>query len=190
MHQDRVSLSRRTFIKGASALAAPFILSTNGSSAAANEKISIATIGNGKMMLGSHLPHFIKMPELQVVAVCDVDTTRREAAKKRVDSAYGNRDCMAYNEYREILARDDIDAVAIATPDHWHALIILDACKAGKDIYCEKPLTNNLAEAKTVMDAIQASDIVFQTGSQQSPQVFNTLAFRGNQRRNLNIQIL
>jgi predicted dehydrogenase len=74
---------------------------------------------------------------------------------------------MAYNDYREILARDDIDAVAIATPDHWHALTILDACKAGKDIYCEKPLTNNLAEAKTVMDAIQASDIVFQTGSQQ-----------------------
>ena len=107
------------------------------------------------------------MPEVKVVAVCDVDTTRREAGKKRVDDAYGNTDCAAYIDYREMLARDDIDAVACATPDHWHAMVILDACKAGKDMYCEKPLTNNLVEAKAVMDAVNASDIIFQTGSQQ-----------------------
>ena len=107
------------------------------------------------------------MPEVKVVAVCDVDTTRREAGKKRVDDAYGNTDCAAYNDYREMLARDDIDAVVCATPDHWHAMVILDACKAGKDMYCEKPLTNNLMEAKTVMDAVGGSKIIFQTGSQQ-----------------------
>ncbi|MCA9246369.1 MAG: Gfo/Idh/MocA family oxidoreductase, partial [Planctomycetales bacterium] len=143
MSSRRSGLSRRSFVSGvSSAVAAPWIISRRAlgddSAAPANDRIAIATIGNGKMMYGSHLPHFVKMPELQVVAVCDVDTTRREAAKKRVDEAYGNSDCLAYNDYREILARDDIDAVACATPDHWHAMVILDACKAGKDVYCEK----------------------------------------------------
>jgi len=166
------TVSRRSFVKTVTtAVAAPMIISRRAlgddANAPANDKITIATIGNGKMMYGSHLPHFVKMPELQVVAVCDVDTTRREAAKKRVDTAYGNTDCASYTDYHEIMARDDIDAIACATPDHWHAMIILDACKAGKDVYCEKPLTNNLAEAKTVMDAVQNSNIIFQTGSQQ-----------------------
>lgn len=170
MSKKPFKLSRRSFVKTASsAIAAPLIISSSALSAkaAANDKITIATIGNGKMMYGSHLPHFVKMPEVHVAAVCDVDTTRREAAKKRVDTAYGNTDCKAYNDYQEILARDDIDAIACATPDHWHAMVILDACKAGKDVYCEKPLTNNLAEAKTVMDTVNASNIIFQTGSQQ-----------------------
>jgi predicted dehydrogenase len=96
-----------------------------------------------------------------------VDTNRRNAGKKRVDDTYQNTDCAAYNDYREILARKDIDAVACATPDHWHAIIILDTCKAGKDMYCEKPLTNNIMEAKTVMDVVGKSKIVFQVGSQQ-----------------------
>jgi predicted dehydrogenase len=107
------------------------------------------------------------MPEVQVVAVSDVDTTRREAGKKRVDDAYGNTDCQAYEDYRELLARDDIDAIVCATPDHWHAMVIMDTCAAGKDMYCEKPLTNNLMEAKAVMDAVNKAGIIFQTGSQQ-----------------------
>ena len=132
--------------------------------AAANDKIVIGAIGIGKMLYGSHLPHFLKMPEVKVVAVSDVDTTRREAGKKRVDDAYGNSDCAAYNDYREIIGRDDIDAIVCATPDHWHAIVILDTCKAGKDMYCEKPLTNNLMEAKTVMDAVNASRDYFPDG--------------------------
>ena len=114
-----------------------------------------------------HLPHFLRMPNVKVVAVSDVDATRRAFGKRMVDTKYGNGDCAAYNDYREILGRDDVDAVVVATPDHWHAMIILDACKAGKDMYCEKPLTNNLVEAKTVMDAVNGSKIIFQTGSQQ-----------------------
>ncbi|TWU37031.1 Inositol 2-dehydrogenase/D-chiro-inositol 3-dehydrogenase [Novipirellula artificiosorum] len=88
--------------------------------APANDKITLATIGNGKMMGGSHLPHFVNMPEIQVVAVCDVDTNRRDEAKRIVDQAYGNGDCETYVDYHDILARDDIDAVAIGTPGHWH----------------------------------------------------------------------
>ena len=126
MTNHGVSLSRRRFVQALSAsLAAPLIISSRAlgdeTSDPANDRISIATIGIGKMMYGSHLPHFVKMPEVQVVAVCDVDTTRREAAKNRVDDAYENSDCAAYVDYREILDRDDIDAVAFATPDHWHA---------------------------------------------------------------------
>ena len=172
MNGDRFRLSRRGFIGGAVAsLAAPTIIPRHvlgdEKSVAANDKIVLATVGIGKMMYGSHMPHYLRMPEVKIVASCDVDTTRREAGKKRVDDAYGNTDCAACNDYREILARDDIDAVVCATPDHWHAMVILDTCKAGKDMYCEKPLTNNLMEAKAVMDAVNASGIIFQTGSQQ-----------------------
>ncbi len=172
MSKPRPQVSRRRFIGGiAAAFSVPMIVprSVLGGAGfvAPSEKIRVGSIGIGKMMYGSHLPHFVKMPELQVVGVCDVDTTRREAGKKRVDDAYGNQDCATYVDYHELLARDDVDAIACATPDHWHAMIILDTCKAGKDMYCEKPLTNNLMEAKAVMDAVNGSDIIFQTGSQQ-----------------------
>ncbi len=166
------TFSRRHFVTSATvALAAPMVIprhvlgdKTNPS---ANEKIRLGVIGIGKMMYGSHMPHFLRMPEIQLVAVSDVDTTRRTAGKARVDKAYDNSECASYSDYREILVRDDIDAIACATPDHWHAMVILDTCKAGKDMYCEKPLTNNLMEAKTVMDRVNASHIIFQTGSQQ-----------------------
>ena len=151
MRFDRTT--RRGFLAGVSAaMAAPMFIPRHvlgdDNNAPANEKIRLAAVGIGKMMYGSHIPHFVRMPELTLVAVCDVDTSRRDAGKKRVDDAYGNQDCAVYNDYQEILARDDIDAVACATPDHWHAMVILDVCKAGKDMYCEKPLTNNLTEAK------------------------------------------
>ena len=172
MKKNSFSLSRRGFVTGvAASLAAPMVIPRHvlggENNAPANDKIVLGAVGMGMMMNGSHLPHLVKMPEVKVVAVCDVDTTRRTAGKKRVDDTYGNTDCSACNDYCEILARDDIDAVVCATPDHWHAMVILDTCKAGKDMYCEKPLTNNLAEAKAVMDAVNASEIIFQTGSQQ-----------------------
>ncbi|MFH1920781.1 MAG: Gfo/Idh/MocA family oxidoreductase [Planctomycetota bacterium] len=172
MRTDRFRVSRRGFLGGAVAsLAAPLVIPRHvlgdAANVSANEKIRLGAVGIGKMMHDSHMPHFLRMPEVEIVAVCDVDTTRREAGKKRVDDAYGNTDCAACKNHREILARDDVDAVVCATPDHWHAIVILDACKAGKDMYCEKPLTNNLVEAKTVTDAVNSSKIIFQTGSQQ-----------------------
>ena len=164
--------NRRRFLAGSMAtVAVPSLLGATQKSfannVAANDKINIGMIGVGKMAYGSHLPHFVKMPEVKIVAVCDVDTTRRTAAQKRVNDTYGNTDCDAYNKYEDILARKDVDAVVIATPDHWHAIVIMNACAAGKDIYCEKPLTNNLMEAKKVMDAVKKSAVIFQTGSQQ-----------------------
>ena len=170
-HRSR-GITRRGFIAGVSgAMAAPMVIPSHvlggDANVTPNNKITLGAIGIGKMMYGYHLSHFLQIPDVQVVAVCDVDPSRREAGKQRVDEAYDNTECATYVNYQDMLARDDIDAVACATPDHWHALIILDACRAGKDIYCEKPLTNNLREAKLVMDVVNASNIVFQTGSQQ-----------------------
>src|SRR6185312_10070689 len=121
-----------------------------------------------------HLNRFLKRADAQVVAVCDVDTTRRESAKGMAEKAYADaaksgsyKGCAGYNDFRELLGRGDIDAVVIATPDHWHAIPVIEACKAGKDIYCEKPLTLNIHEAKTLIDRVARHKRVFQTGSQQ-----------------------
>jgi predicted dehydrogenase len=165
------NVSRRRFLQGMAAAPVPLFLPRRAlrgqQTVPASDRIALGAIGIGHMMYGSHLPHFLRMPEVQVVAVCDVDQNRRQAGQQRVNEAYGDSGCQAYSDYRDLLARADIDAVVCATPDHWHALVILDACQAGKDIYCEKPLTNNLLEARRVMDAVGETDIIFQTGSQQ-----------------------
>ena len=113
------------------------------------------------------------MPDTQVVAVCDVDTTRRDHHRKMVDEFYsikGNTEyqgCTGYKDFRDLLARKDIDAVVIAVPDHWHAYIAIAACKAGKDVYCEKPLSLTIHEARAMVKAARKYDRVFQTGSMQ-----------------------
>lgn len=167
--------SRRSFLQtAAGAVAAPFILPSRVWSAetAPNARLNIGFIGMGKMN-GGHLGNFLGRENVQVVAVCDVDTNRREHAKKRVEEAYGKKagggykGCAAYNDFRELLARKDIDAVVVATPDHWHAYIGIAAVKAGKDVYGEKPLTHNVHEALALTQAVRASGRIFQTGSQQ-----------------------
>jgi len=161
--------SRRRFIKSAAALvSSPFLLPSGLRAApvSPNERIAVGFIGMGRMSRGL-MGHFLNDPRSVVVAVCDVDTNRREAEKQRADSAQGNSDCAAYNDFRELLARDDLDAVCIATPDHWHAIPSIDAMARGLDVYCEKPLTHNIHEAVAVMGASQEHGRVLQTGSQQ-----------------------
>jgi predicted dehydrogenase len=167
--------TRRRFLQSSALLlAAPLILPSRvwSQASAPSKRVTLGCIGMGKQMKG-HLGGFIGRDDVEVLAVCDVDTTRREAAKKRVDDAYTAktdktyRGCTAYTDFREVLARKDIDAVVIATPDHWHAFIAIAAVKAGKDVYCEKPLTYNIHEAIELVKAVRASRRVFQTGSQQ-----------------------
>jgi predicted dehydrogenase len=169
--------SRRRFLKTATALAAgsmaaPMVLPRNLFGANAPSKhLTMGFIGMGKQSR-SLLHGFLDSKTVRVLAVCDVDTTRRTDAKKKVDEFYANspekRDgCAAYNDFREIIDGKDIDAVCIATPDHWHALITLAALRAGKDVYCEKPLTHNIHEAIEVMRAVDANKRVLQTGSMQ-----------------------
>jgi predicted dehydrogenase len=170
-------LTRRDFIKTTAAItAAPYILTSTALARpgrpAANDRLTLGFIGMGIQNRG-HLHTFLDNPATQVLAVCDVDSTRRTDAKKTVDAKYAESSrtsgsgCAAYNDFRELLARKDIDAVVIATPDHWHAIPVIEACKAGKDIYCEKPMSFTIHEAKAMMDAVRKHARVFQTGSQQ-----------------------
>jgi predicted dehydrogenase len=106
-----------------------------------------------------------------VLGVAEVHGFRRQEAKDRVDAKYGNKDCGAYNDFAELLARQDVDVVCIATPDHWHAIAGIAAAKAGKDIYGEKPLTHNVTEALKLTQAVRSNNRVFQTGSQQRSSI-------------------
>src|SRR4051812_5600698 len=174
--------SRRDFVKTAAAGAAALSTITSSSTLfAADEKpaaksdakpLRMGFIGIGKMGK-SHLDKFVGYKDFIITTICDVDTERREAARKFVDDKYGEferkgvQPCKAAKHYREVLDDKDIDCVLIATPDHWHTAIAIEACKAKKDIYCEKPLTLTILEAKTIIEATRKHDRVFQVGSQQ-----------------------
>ena len=180
------AVSRRDLMKTASAagavaavtgaVAAPMIIPSSAlgddKKAAPSERLNIGFIGLGKQNSG-HLGAMVGKREVQVLAICDVDKTRREFFRDFVDKKYGELErkdakaAKAYEDYHELLARDDIDGVFIATPDHWHTTIAIEACKAKKDIYCEKPLTLTIHEAHKVIEAVRKYNVVFQTGSQQ-----------------------
>jgi predicted dehydrogenase len=183
MTEDRSGITRRQLIQGAGAtlVTLPMVVPASALGRAGHkppsERITVGFIGVGKMANDFHLPTLLGFSDVQALAVCDVDTTRREHAKKRVEDAYskderGAKACAQYNDFRELLARKDIDAVVIATPEHWHAIPIIEACKAGKDVYCEKPLTLTLAESRRCIDAARKHNRVVQTGSQQRSNVF------------------
>ena len=113
------------------------------------------------------LSGFLEESDAQVLAVCDVDAEHLEAGRAAVNEKYQNKDCKAYKDFEELLARDDIDAVVISTPDHWHGLIGVAAARAGKDIYGEKPLAYNFSEAQAICEAVARYRRVWQTGTWQ-----------------------
>jgi predicted dehydrogenase len=173
--RSSTSLARRSFLKTVLCSgAAPFLLPSRIWSAGRgpNEAVRLGFIGCGIQSRGL-LGGFLKLPDTRVVAVCDVDTTRRENHGQIVAEHYSKqtgvdfKGCSVHNDFRELLARADVDAVVIATPDHWHAVIAVAAAAAGKDIYCEKPLTNTIQEARALANAVQLHQRVFQTGSMQ-----------------------
>ena len=176
-------MKRRTFVKTAAAVAlTPTILNSStwagaGRRRSPNQRINVALIGCGKMAKDYHLPELLKQPDVQLVSVCEVDKTRRDFFQNQVNQHYssGKRNfngCDAGFDFREIISRADIDAVCIATPDHWHALPLIAACQAGKDVYCEKPLTLTIREAQLCVEAARRNNRVVQTGSQQRSNVF------------------
>ncbi len=163
--------SRRAFLKqlagAGAALAFPTILPARvlGANAPSN-RITFGAIGTGGQ--GKHdLRGFLDRADTQFLAVCDVDRAHRDEAKRIVDQHYGNTECAAYNDFRELLARRDIDAVLITTPENWHSLITIAAAKAGKDIYCEKPFAPNIVEGRAAADAVRRYGVVLQVGSQE-----------------------
>ena len=159
-------MNRRNLLKKSALAGAPLILPSNLFAKKANSKVNVGFIGMGKRSQ-SLLNEFFRQSEVKVVAVCDVDTNRREDAKGKVDARYSNTDCKAFNDFRKITEDPSIDVVVIVTPDHWHTIQILSAIENGKDVYAEKPLTHNIRESVLLMDAVEKSGCIVQTGSQQ-----------------------
>ena len=162
------SVSRRRFLQSTAIASAPFILPSGIWSAdiKPNDKIVVGFIGMGIQNRGLQ-NRFMGDKNVVCVAVSDCDTTRRNAARDRANKRYQNEDCKTYVDFRELIARDDIDAVSISTPDHWHAIQTIAAVNSGKDVYCEKPLTHNVHESVEVMKAVKKNKAILQTGSMQ-----------------------
>lgn len=168
------ALTRRGFLKTAAQLGAVLmapqivpasVLGRDGG-VAPSERIVMGGIGIGNR--GSYvLDCFLPQQDVQFVAICDVKEARRQAVKKRADARYNNSDCAMYRDLRELLARSNIDAVLIATGPNWHATASMLAAKAGKDVYCEKPCTKNIAQSLALRDTFRRTGRVFQAGTQR-----------------------
>ena len=171
MYSSTISASRRAFLKGGLLAAAAFPFVARGR--AVNGKPALALIGAGKQ--GRGLLHAFLGQDLVVTAVCDCDRVRREDRTRVVNDYYAAHPqlgvpgtvCRAVADFRAVLADPSVDMVCIATPDHWHAYIAVEAMKAGKDVYCEKPLTHTIEEARLVMDASAKYGRILQTGAMQ-----------------------
>ncbi len=178
--------SRRSFLKAASwAAGAPWIVPSSvlGATAPSN-RINVGCIGIGNQGFGI-LKRFLKNDDVQVVAVCDVNTAShgyksdsqflgREPGLAEVEKYYASKTdqgtykgCGAYNDFRELLSRSDVDAVAIVAPDHWHAVMTVRAAEAGKDIYCEKPLSLTIGQGRVMVEAARKHNCILQTGSME-----------------------
>lgn len=165
------SLNRRHFLKSAGTA----LILTAGLPGCAwqyarrtrpSNRINMGVIGWG-MQGPSNTKNFLYQDDCQVVAACDLDEKHLQDAVDTINDHYQNKDCKAYHDYRELLARDDIDAVMIAIPDHWHALVAVEAARRGKDIYGEKPLARTIAEQQAIVRAVERANVIWQTGSWQ-----------------------
>jgi predicted dehydrogenase len=167
MNYKQKKISRRSFLKSvgisSAVLSCPTLVPSSvfGANAPSN-RITIGSIGVGGMGTND-MNGFISKPMSEVVAVCDVDADHLENARKiaKLDKK------SSYEDFRELLERKDIDAVVVVTPDHWHELISIEAAKAGKDIYCEKPLTFSIYGGRVLADTVEQYGRILQTGSQQ-----------------------
>jgi predicted dehydrogenase len=180
LHKGKIN--RRGFMKGvggavAAGLSLPYLLTSisfgETGTVLPSEQITLGFIGVGMQGRGL-LWGFLNQPACRVVAICDVDENKMKMAAGIVDENYAQQNgvtkaagCAGYRDFREVLARKDIDAVVIATPDNWHSVISAEACKAGKDVYCEKAMALTVVEARQVVNAVKRSGCVFQTGSMQ-----------------------
>ena len=175
------TVDRRQFFQRAAAAAVfpaliPAAALGRGDRPAPSNRITVGCIGVGRMGMGD-LRDFMNRGEVQVLAACDVDVHRAAAAKEAVEKHYAKesaagsyKGCATYNEFEEIIARDDIDVVSIVTPDHWHIIPAIAAAKAGKDVFIQKPLSLTIPEGRALSDAIHRNGRVFMVGSQQRSQ--------------------
>lgn len=164
----RRDVLQRSMAVGAAAAVPWFVpgAARSAEKAAPSERITLGVIGIGPRATYD-LGGMLKQPDCQCVAICDVQAKRREAGKQVVDKHYGNKDCVVYRDFRELLARRDIDAVLIGTGDRWHAPASILAAKAGKDVYSEKPCGLTIGLCQTLDDVIRKTGRVFQAGTQR-----------------------
>lgn len=166
--------TRRRFLQTAAAAATLPLLGRSQVWAAPSDRITIGFIGTGYMGADNHLPRLLNRDDVEIVAVCDVVKERYDRAADMIEQKYGERKksgkfqgVTKYTDFRELLAQPGLDAVLIATPDHWHTIPCILAARAGKHIYCEKPLTHNIAEGRRIVEEVAKAGVTFQTGSQQ-----------------------
>lgn len=172
--------TRRSLLKRAALAAAPVfpniipsrMLGADGA-VAPNNRINVALIGTGRQVFYANLSPFLSSEDVQVVAVCDADAWRMEQARIKVEESYADKikagsykGCATYRDFREVLARPDVDAVMISTPDHWHACMAIAAAKAGKDIALEKPISLSVAEGRAIAAAVKKHGRVFRTDTE------------------------
>ncbi len=169
------TVTRRGFLRTAttgvaSAVVFPYIVPTSAlgrdGTVAPSNRITLGLIGTGNIN-GHHREAFLAEEDTRIVAVCDPVVTRRRAFRDRINQAHGGKVCVDYRDFRELLVRQDIDAVCIGTPDHWHAILAVTAMQAGKDVYVEKPLTYTVAEGRRVVETATTYGRILQTGLQR-----------------------
>ena len=169
--------NRRQFLKSAALVLPAFsALRVQAQGPAPSEKITLGCIGLGIHGGGYNLRNFLDLPEARIAAVCDVYADRCVSARDKVNAAYGNQDCAIHADFRELLARPDIDAVVISTPDHWHVLMSLMAARAGKDVFCEKP-TLTIAQGRVLVNEIARTGVIYQGGIEdRSVDIYHRMA--------------
>jgi predicted dehydrogenase len=173
-HANSRPVNRRHFLQQSAALAGalglpaivPSVVLGRAGAVAPSNRVVMGCIGLGIQGLGN-MRTFRGNPEAHVVAVCDVRESQLQQGKKSVDEGYGNQDCKVYKDFRELIGRKDIDAVQITAPDHWHVLMVLEATRQGKHMYCEKPMGWSMRAALAARAAVKKSGVVFQFGTQQ-----------------------
>jgi len=165
--------NRRQFLFGIAPLVLPATVLGRGGAVPPSDRVNVAMIGMGRQAVQVNVVQLLGMPDVQVVAVCDVDAWRLQNAKRQVEQAYAQKaptgsytGCLAYNDFREVLANRSIDGVMISTPDHWHVPISMEALEAGKDVSCEKPLTRSIGEGRQLSDLVTKLQRVFRTDSE------------------------
>jgi predicted dehydrogenase len=165
-----LKINRRHFLGAAAALALPAFIPARvlglGDTPAPSNRINLGVIGCGRMGT-SNIEAFLGLADCRIVAACDVDKNHLNATVRTINTKYNSNDCKAYHDFRELMARKDIDAVMLALPDHWHELMAVEAARQKKDIYGEKPLAHTVAEQQAIVKAVAANGRIWQTGSWQ-----------------------
>src|SRR5690349_17718552 len=167
----RSGMNRRRFLAATGlVLGVPTIIPASAlgreEKAAPSERVTLGVVGWG-MQGPANTGQFLRLKNCQVVAACDLDKNHLQAAVNTINKHYEKQDCKAYHDFREMMARRDIDAVMLAVPDTWHALVAVEAANNKKDIYGEKPLARTIAEQQAIVKAVQRNKRIWQTGSWQ-----------------------